>query len=109
MTNLETLENKLAEVKAAIKVEVATLYLTELFEKATLTSSEMIKLGYNSGPSPCFRGGASILIDRNLESKVRRAANHFKTIDDSQAYPEWRNKAIAAAKTLDFDRSIKSI
>jgi len=109
MTNLETLENKLAEVKAAIKVEVATLYLTELFEKATLTSSEMIKLGYRSGPYPCFRGGASILIDRNLESKVRRAANHFKTIDDSQEYPEWRNKAIAAAKTLDSNRSIKSI
>lgn len=95
------LEIQKEQIESQIEVAKAELFLVELFETATFTSSVMIAGGFHEGAQRVFSSFSWLFSEGAFEEKVRLGAKHFKAMDDSAAWPSWKSQAIKAAKILD--------
>ena len=85
-----------------LQVQVAYLkaedYLSDLCETATFSSVLMAK--YNDG-NPVHDLGLTMLTSLDILPEVKRAAQHFKHMDDSKDWPKWKAEAYKQAKIYD--------
>ena len=97
---IDSLEQQIAELSERKEYLTAYGYLTWLSQNATFKNERLSKI-YGRGEN-----GHEIHIHFESErstalKEVANAAKHFKEMDDSAAWPEWKKEAYKHAKVFD--------
>lgn len=93
--DLQKTQDKIAELKAWI-------FFDELIPSMTYSCKSLAHMNprYDEPQQMSFGSFDYKLENNNLVKDVRAQASHFKTMDDSQDWPSWKNEAVKQAQIL---------
>ena len=96
INDLQAQIEKLQAEQAFLKAEI---YLQNLAETATFTN---VLLAAHEGREATYK--LRINIDTTMRpalETIKRAAKHYKNVDDSETWPSWKAEAYKQAKAYD--------
>lgn len=95
-------EAKLVQAQNDVLELKAEIFLTDLFLTATHSSKLMATYYDGQIEHRLFTGNelSYYLRANDLVKYIRSRASHFKFMDDSQVFPEWKTEAVKQAKIL---------
>lgn len=94
---INDLQHQIERLQVQVAYLKAENYLRDLCESATYSSVVMAK--YNDG-NPVHDLGLHFY-SFELLPQIKEAAKHFKRMDDSKDWPEWKAEAYKQAKVYD--------
>lgn len=105
VNQIETLENKIAELNAELNYNKAWLHLDNLAHTQNTVLVDYLAAHYNESTQPAFDANAFRNCSNSEYFKcgniVKRAISSYKIKADTKKNPKWANEAIKAAKIVD--------
>ncbi len=98
---LELARKELIKAQQRVDFLEAEMFLVELYESATYSNiglSKLLKIDFKQSLFPMFPSKYS---DRHLLDEVKFYAKHYKEVDDSGIWPDWKRDAYKYARTYE--------